>query len=327
MTGNELLESKDVRRRLLSLFDKRVWIVVRFLMFIFLLNPRFIRARQETVKKCLKNIFFIDSVQWKLDKSDIYTTCDVSNTVIVMSLGENVSDSVLATINGLVDDKRSSSIQQSVYDYGKAVSAKNPVHDLQNIICLREGSLLKGFVWNQFDFDEASLENLLWIAKHNIPVIYITLNPLDIILSDLIYQHEYAQCGSVGTGCIGKEYILSKPITIQPPVIRKRLYEITRLSNYVKSLLNCIRVQYVEVKYEKLLYDHNSEGEVNRTWMKLLEFISPLEHWHKEINRSMLDIPKNTPFYHHRNNIANFEEIYELLRGTRFARFLTPNKL
>jgi hypothetical protein len=188
----------------------------------------------------------------------------------------------------------------------------------QRSLCPR---CLLGFKWKP-DWDGPKYDPArAWVAKLDIPVLYMYRNPLDLLISkkkhNLSQTLEY-HCAATEVACINKhkavKVYFEKETLI--PLLRKYTIEI----NYIQMQLHRAEVRYFPISYESIAF--GSMSERLSLLQNIVDFLYPGNH---SITASAKHF--ETRFFptnarNHSLQISNYVEVVKALRGTQFSRFL-----
>ena len=190
-----------------------------------------------------------------------------------------------------------------------------------------KGIGIAGFQWKPYrpslrhEFGEGALSEIASHSHPMIKVIYLTRNPLDRLLSNRKhknYQHSEevpAHCAIDDEECI-KHHKQHQSAIVLPT--GKELLKILEsglvLDKMVEEYLDNYGVKYVHVTYDKLYISSNADE-----WSRIFRFLGrgPQGDLTMEEVMENFDLAP-TSSKSHKDIIANFDEVWDTLKGTKY---------
>ena len=184
-----------------------------------------------------------------------------------------------------------------------------------------------GFKWKPFDgnFSDGAIDGLRMIAKHTDPpikVVRMRRNCLDVILSlekhKSIPPGKAAHCTPGDTECITLHKKIGAGMHLKTNNLLDLLEQLTKEEDNVDKKLEELKVPHVKVSYEDLYFSDDAEE-----WMKIFRFIGrgPGSKLSKgQVEEAMEHV--GTSDRSHKVTISNYDEIVDLLKGTKFEALL-----
>ena len=281
-------------------------------------------------KYCFDNIFLHYDKKWEEQMKQFPAPCNVSKSFIVLSRGRSGSEYEMEVITRLLTNRTMKGNGEIFGGSGKKMLAlHDPLTTMQRYLCPRKHktntALYRGFKWKPYVWNEAYIKALLWVGHHDIPVIYNVRNPLDVLLS--LKKHKAskmrAHCQAGDAACLEKK-MREQIVLLDPSTFIAELADISCLNNYVSFLLDRTKVNYIDVEYETLSFAHTDVQSAIRSWKEVMELINPHADWSDIISYNLLKSSRTvaTSSINHRDKIKNYDDAYNSLRGTQFARLI-----
>jgi len=259
--------------------------------------------------------------------------------VILMSLGRSGSASTWQVLGALTGretksvEYTGSSREESIRFFTKRVAPNDGGGWIMKYMCRvqREnpGAGIVGFKWkpNRSIGLPAAMEGLKLLGRLSDPSIVLVRsrrNLLDVIISR--YKHKRsteripAHCQRGDKGCLALQLRAGKGVELPTHKLLGLLETLTREEDEVDEQLEAFGVPHVRVSFEELYY-----GQDASEWARIVSAlgIPPIRELTKE---SLESIQKHASTSHpsHKRTIRNFEEVANLLDGTKFAHLLHP---
>lgn len=263
--------------------------------------------------------------------------CDTSKTIIVMSKGRSGSTFLADVItrnflgrgyNVTADGEILGSTKEEM------LTQKDPLSKINRHICIYGANHQYNiFKWKPVLWSKVYLETLRWVATKKIPVVYNVRNPIDVFISNEKHRllnkmredaikhgaeekGKEAHCEAGDADCLARFKNLEL-LNISGTALMRHLVEDSDDSQ--KSRFDSLEVKFFAVEYENLIKDGK---EALRAWREIFEFIAPDKDWDSVTTANITSSFVSTSSENHRAKIINYDEIRNLLRGTRFAPLL-----
>jgi hypothetical protein len=162
------------------------------------------------------------------------------------------------------------------------------------------------------------LRKLATFNEPRIKVIFMTRNPLDVMISKAKHKSTHgrldAHCKANDVRCIKKQKEKGTGLHLPTETLLKDLTEAFDAFDVFEESLNDWNIDYIKTTYEDL-YDRDDAGE----WMRIFKYLGrgPTH------NLTMAQVVESftlapTSHKHHNESLANYQEVYELLVDTEF---------
>lgn len=188
-----------------------------------------------------------------------------------------------------------------------------------------KGSAIYGPKWKTsetiFEHPKAQ-EALAWLGDTpSIRVVYNTRNILDLYLSRLkheLYPDLTSHCGPDDTECINMHKEAEANMVVPVDDLIHNLGSLEEMNNYMEAQLDKYHVPRVHVEYDNLYY----AGEDMTEWERLFKFmgVGPKRLTRQDLLDHM--VRGATSSSDQREKMANYDEVSETLKGTRFEKLL-----
>jgi len=182
----------------------------------------------------------------------------------------------------------------------------------------------KGTVFN----NSVAMDALRMIAHYEEPQIKIIRsrrNSLDVRLSqlkhNLINEASYSHLSHCKTGdvnCIKRHKQHGTGIDVPTQDLLERMTKMERFQDRYDKMLDELKVPHIKVTYEKLYHSTDAEE-----WMRIFRFLGrgPGSNLSRNlVEKAMEHAGTSSPF--HNVSISNYEEVRDMLNGTKFERLL-----
>mmetsp|Transcript_14097 Transcript_14097/g.20567 ORF Transcript_14097/g.20567 Transcript_14097/m.20567 type:complete len:338 (+) Transcript_14097:102-1115(+) len=254
--------------------------------------------------------------------------------VIMMSIGRSGSSSIWNVMGNLTGKvTHSDEYTGSATVYSNQFFSKIPPNDGGNWalgeLCRYQNRFpragIVGFKWKPWTsiYKPSAISGLELFAKSEHPTIKVVRsrrNPLDIFISTLKHRtsHVSAHCAVDDKKCLEKHLLAGTGIHLPTEKLLKKLEEKIRQEDKVDDLLANMGVPHVRVTYENLFHGDDAEE-----WMRIFRFLGrgPGEGLTRDdVNNAMGHV--DTSIQDHKIKLSNYEEVKNLLQGTKFEALL-----
>jgi hypothetical protein len=259
-----------------------------------------------------------------------YANCNTSNAVIIMSGGRSGSSFINDVLSQMFLNRK---VKDDGRDEILGASQKqmelrdNPLAIIKKHFCPQKGKYVS-FKWKPHFWNEEYFKALRWVAEHNIPIIYNIRNSLDVVLSnekhndfgnnnDLHGELLPSHC-AVGNATCLSNLLQRQLVFMDPKILLTRLSEHEAEVYGTKNLLINTKVNFISVNYEDLV----NAGSRLRVWKEIFEFVAPHRQFDSLVANNITTAYAATSSSSHRDKIQNYDEIRDILRGTRYASLL-----
>jgi len=190
-----------------------------------------------------------------------------------------------------------------------------------------------GFKWKPFvdswnlPATQGMLKKIASFDEPKIKVIFMTRNPLDVLISK--QKHKTQGAGAAREGvkahckpdeedCIKLHAAFGKGLTLPSNGLIKKLQESTDAFDLFDTSLRDMGITYLRTSYEKL-YDSEDAEE----WMRIFKFLGRGPTHNLTLDRVTETLPfVQTSPKTHLESLSNFAEIQSVLNGTDFEKLL-----
>jgi hypothetical protein len=196
-----------------------------------------------------------------------------------------------------------------------------------------QGSGIIGFQWKPFkeffhhEHATKGLEAIAHQSNPKIKIVFLTRNPIDIMLSNLKHEQSNhtigAHCDVGDKDCTKKHSeIFSQKINLPTGNdLLQRLRKHVARDDAVKKKLESFNLTYVHARYEAL---YNSSSNNTNEWMKIFEYlgIGPATGLTYETVIKSFGYAATTTHKPASDKIGNFELVLSAVKGTEFEKYL-----
>lgn len=251
--------------------------------------------------------------------------------VIFISRGRSGSSAIWETIGNLTgyvtrsheltgsDPDESRKFFRSVDNNGDWM-----LQDLSRKQLLYPNAGIVGFQWKPFDMcTETALAALRIVASSERPKISVILsrrNPLDILISQAKHTSKLpAHCRKGDAKCSDKHQM---KIAFPVENLLGKLRLLKEGDDKVVDLLEDFGVSFVQVTYEKL-FTPEVKGDISE-WKRILSFLGMElpESKFATIQTATSIAPTHMLNESRSDRLTNFDEVYDVLKGTEFEKML-----
>ncbi len=258
---------------------------------------------------------------------------------ILMSLGRSGSGSTWQVIGNL-SGKETPSVEYTGSSTEASVKFfKQHGHDdkwLLQYLCDKQKkhrkAKLVGFKWKPYapifsaPAAQAGLKTIATLKEPMIKVVRLRRNLLDVQISrrkHSLHTTTAAHCMKGDSKCIQNSIFTGLDLyTGEMDRLYNRLEFLQAHEDRVDELLTKMNVPFVQVRYERL-YNVDGKGGDLEEWEKLFSFlgVGPATNLtHKQLERGMKHAATHPPG--HNMTLANYDEVAEALKGTKFEDLL-----
>jgi hypothetical protein len=260
--------------------------------------------------------------------------------VVLMSLGRSGSSSTWQVLGSLTGQETKSveytgsSRSASIRFFEKIGPNDNGMWVLKYMCFMQQlfpNAGVVGFKWKpnrsilSMDASVNGLKLLGKLKNPSIKVVRSRRNLLDVLISR--YKHKRstanvpAHCRVGDKACLEKQLKAGLGVELPAYKLLSLLKTLTKEENDVDKRLKEYGVPRISASFEKLYYSDDASE-----WRKILQFLSP--NAAKRIG-SISDVRKAmqhqaTSHPSHKKTIRNFDEVREILNGTKFEKLLRP---
>jgi len=320
-----------------------------------ILTPFFLEAKNiEKYTNTLKEDYnirkgfkvFVNTNQKTYARRDLYTSCIFSPRndngpipVLFIVNGRSGSSNTWLTLNKLAGGIRrteaveafGSDIDQNAKFFNSIRSEKEGAWWINEHLCevtkINCDSPIAGIQWKPYvnTWKSPSAQGILkQIAHHNlnkdrkghqIKVIYMTRNPLHVLISRQKHRsrHVPAHCSQSDTDCLENHKRFN--VTLPIDDLMNDLQENAAQEKLIETTLRNIGINYYRTSYEKLYSCENAEE-----WMNIFRYLKrgPTEGLHIDDVENAFPMVKTTKVSLE-SLLANYDQVKQSLDGTRFA--------
>ncbi len=303
-------------------------------------QPNDQQKQQENILETNGNLQELEHLE-QLNEETPTTCLDPSGPqpYILMSLGRSGSGSTWQVIGNL-SGKETPSVEYTGSSTKASVKFfKEHGHDdkwLLKYLCQKQKkhrkAKLVGFKWKPYEpiFNapaaQAALKTISTLKEPMIKIVRLRRNLLDVQISrrkHSLHTTTAAHCMKGDLECIQKNSFTG--LDLYGGEMDKLYNHIDFLQNHedrVDELLTKMNVPFVQVRYERL-YNVDGKGGDIEEWEKVFSFlgVGPATNLtHKQLERGMKHAATHPPG--HNMTLANYDEVAEALKGTKFENLL-----
>ena len=293
---------------------------------------------------------FVNRHEKTFERKDSYESCSFVSTeneegptpVLFLAAGRSGSSNTWMTLSKLAG-KQNEALEtvgsneyqvKHLFDYlgTEEVGAWWVKEHLCEITRYHCDSQIAGFQWKPYGNSVSSLAGkgvLEEIASFSfggtgssqaIRVLFMTRNPIDVLISSLKHHHNKieAHCQPTDQKCLNQHKAAQMAkFSLPTENLLDTLEKAVKHVEFVKSSLSNIGVDYYHTTYEKLYNSDNAEE-----WMQIFRYIGRGPTHGLTLN----DIEKAFPYAKTGNSqkdvLLNYKETHKILQGTEFAHYL-----
>lgn len=258
---------------------------------------------------------------------------------ILMSLGRSGSGSTWQVIGNLSGKETPSDEYTGKSTEASVKFFKEHGHDdkwLLQYLCQKQKkhrkAKLVGFKWKPYapifsaPAAQSGLKTIAALKEPMIKVVRLRRNLLDVQISrrkHSLHTTTAAHCMKGDSKCIQNSMFTGLDLyTGEMDRLYDRLEFLQAHEDRVDDLLTKMNVPFVQVKYERL-YNVDGKGGDLEEWEKVFSFlgVGPATNLtHKQLERGMKHAATHPPG--HNMTLANYDEVAEALKGTKFEDLL-----
>ena len=167
-------------------------------------------------------------------------------------------------------------------------------------------------------------QTLQWLAmmQPHVKIIYNQRNLLDVYLSK--YKHEAthvpAHCHQGNVACVQQHQAAEQSLVVPTETLIDELAHWEHATNQTLALLQAYHVPILQVQYEKLYYSNDANAqEWNRLWKYMWgDDATPMTQ--DDVMAHLHHVA--TSAASHADKMSNYLQVQDVLRGTRFVKYL-----
>jgi len=195
-----------------------------------------------------------------------------------------------------------------------------------------EGSGIAGFQWKPYfntfrkhPMAFAALQEMSERRNPRIRIIYLTRNALDREISNIKHRGHIrtnevpAHCPAGDEECAKKHAALGTGVFVPTDKLVNHLRQLRAKENEIIDVLGHVGIKFISIKYEKL-YDR---GDNVDEWKRIFRFLErgptsnlTIQQVHEAFSM------ERTSSKSHKDIIANYDEVKQVLTGTEFEQLL-----
>lgn len=267
--------------------------------------------------------------------------------VIIMAVGRTGSSITWNTISrmtgfsNIAEELTGGNRNATIDFFSNNITTEVGVHWASEMVCEEQHRVQKemktsgigiaGFQWKPYrpslrhEFGDGAFHEIAAHSNPSIRVIFLTRNPLDRLLSNLKhknYQHSDEippHCTVDDEECIKRHHQHESAIVLPTgEELRYTLNQGIVLDDMVADKLSLSGVKHIHVTYDKLFKRVDA-----KEWQRIFKFLGR----GPQTKLTMADVQGNfdlapTSSRSHRDIIANFDDVWESLKGTKYENFV-----